>query len=177
MGFRQKTISVFLCALVILGAGCMFKQSQYTGVMSYRNGRVYLQNKNYYRVGVLPEGWRQKDFKARAISFYNEAYKSSINTDAFCAKSFADRPLDTLAGELAAVLSDRTTLTTEEFMLDGRGALRLLVTGTMDGVAVNMDIVVVKKDGCNFDLVAVMPPDAPDAVTSDFETFFNGFHY
>ena len=177
MGIRQKSISVLLCALVILGAGCVFKQSQYTGVMSYRNGRVYLQNKNYYRVGVLPEGWRHMDSKARAISFYNEAYKSSINTDAFCAKSFADRPLDTLAGELSSVLSDRTTLTTEEFMLDGRGALRLLVTGTMDGVAVSMDIVVVKKNGCNFDFVAVTPPDAPDALTNDFETFFNGFHY
>lgn len=177
MGIRQKAVSVLVCSLVLAGAGCVFKKADYIGVMSYRNGRVFLQNKNYYRVGILPEGWRRMESKARAISFHHDGYRTSITTDAFCGKSFVDRPLDTLAGELATALSDRTTVSTQEFMLDERGALRLLVKGTMDGVPLQMDIVVVKKDGCNFDFIAVMPPDAPPQVTSDFEGFLKGFHY
>ena len=145
--------------------------------MSYRDGRVYLQNRQYYKVGILPAGWRWMESNARAISFHNESYRSSINTDAFCGKSYVDRPLDTLAGELATALSDRTTVSTQEMTLDGRGALRIFVKGKMDGVPLNMDIVVVKKGACNFDFVAVMPPDAPSDVTRDFETFFTGFHY
>jgi len=178
MGVIHKAIGVLVCVFVLAGAGCVFKKAQSIGVMSYRGGRVFLQNRKYYRVGILPEGWRRMDTKARAVSWYNESYKSSITTDAFCGKSFSDRPLDTLAGELSSALSnDRTTTSSQKMMLDERGALRLSVTGTMDGVTVVMDIVVVKKDGCNFDFVAVMPPDAPDQVISDFEAFFMGFHY
>lgn len=145
--------------------------------MSYRHGRVFLQYGGFYRVGDLPDGWQRMSSKARAISFYNETYRSSITTDAFCGRSFSDRPLDTLAGELSSVLSDRTTVTTKEFMLDERGALALTVEGTMDGVPIEMNIVVVKKDGCNFDFIAVMPPDAPEQVSHDFEQFYGGFHY
>lgn len=178
MGIRHKALSVVVCGFVLAGAGCVFKKAESIGVMSYRNGRVFLQNKNYYHVGILPDGWRRMDTKARVISWHNEAYKSSVTTDAFCGKSFSDRPLDTLAGELASALSnDRMTTSSREMMLDERGALRLSVAGTMDGVPVEMDIVVVKKNGCNFDFIAVMPPDAPNQVTDDFEDFFNGFHY
>jgi len=145
--------------------------------MSYRNGKVFLQNKDFYRVGTLPDSWQRMKSRARAISFYNDGYKTSITTDAFCGKSFSDRPLDTLAGELTSVLSDRTTVSTEDFMLDERGAKRFLVIGKMDGVPLQMDIVVVKKNNCNFDFVAVMPPDASADVKRDFEGFFNGFHY
>ncbi len=146
--------------------------------MSYRNGKVFLQYGGYYRVGLLPFGWRRIKWSSKAVSFYNDSYKSSISTDAFCGKSFVDRPLDALAGELSAALSDdRETKWTQEMFLDGRGALRVFVTGTMDGVLVNMDIVVVKKNDCNFDFVAVSRPDSPKEMTKDFETFFGGFSY
>lgn len=128
-------------------------------------------------MGQLPDGWVRMKVSRRAISFYNESYKASISTDAFCGRSFSDRPLDALAGELSAVLAERETKWTEEMMLDGRGALRVFVEGKMDGVPVNMDIVVVKKDECNFDFVAVRPPNASQDVTFDFEGFFKAFQY
>ena len=173
-----KTSGVVVSLLCLFVGGCLFKKASSRGVMSYRHERVFLQYGGYYRVGALPDGWTRLNVSSKAISFYNEAYKSTISTDAFCGRSFADRPLDALAGELAAALSnDRETKWTEDMMLDGRGALRIFVTGTLDGVPVNMDIVVVKKDGCNFDFVAVAPPDAPQEVAFDFEGFFKGFHY
>lgn len=145
--------------------------------MSYRNNNVYLQYGGYYKVGHLPDGWARIDVSRRAVSFYNEDYQASISTDAFCGRAFSDRPLDALAGELSSALADRETKWTEDMMLDGRGALRVFVEGTMDGVPLNMDIVVVKKDECSFDFVAVMPPNAPQDVTFDFEGFFKAFHY
>jgi len=177
-GFGSHILCGLFCVFSIyLLAGCVFGTSESIGVMSYRHEKVYLQNRTFYKVGRLPSGWRRMESKARAISFYNEAYKASITTDAFCGKSFSDRPLDTLAGELTSVLSDRTTVSTQDMMLGGRGAKRFLVLGKMDGVPLQMDAVVVKKNSCNFDFVAVMPPDAPADVKQDFEGFFNGFHY
>ena len=117
------------------------------------------------------------EVKARAITFYNDNYKASITTDAFCGKSFTDRPLDALAGELTSVLSDRTTVSTQDMMLDGRGALRVFVEGKMDGVPLKMDVVVIKKNNCNFDFVSVTPTDASNEVKNDFEGFLKSFHY
>ncbi len=178
MGAKYKIALISVFIVLFISGSCIFKSPKHRGVMSYRHGKVFLQYGGYYRVGELPGGWRRLDSDARAITWYNENYKASISTDAFCGKSFSDRPLDTLGGELASALSnDRKTTSAKDMTLDGRGALRLAVAGTLDGVAVNMDIVVVKKDGCNFDFYAVMPPDAPYDVTSDFEEFFKGFHY
>jgi hypothetical protein len=177
-GFRSAILAGLVCATSVgLFVSCVFGPSKAIGVMSYRNGKVFLQNKDFYRVGTLPNGWQRMKSRARTISFYNEGYKSSITTDAFCGKSFSDRPLDTLAGELTSVLSDRTTVSTKDMTLSDRGAKRFLVVGKMDGVPLQMDIVVVKKNACNFDFVAVMSPDAPIEVKSDFENFFNGFRY
>jgi hypothetical protein len=173
-----KSFGAVLLLFTLLVSGCLFKKASSRGVMSYRSGRVFLQYGGYYYVGSLPEGWKRMDVSSKAVSFYNRSYGSSISTDAFCGRSFDDRPLDALAGELSSALSDdRETKWTEDMMMDGRGALRVFVTGTLDGVPVNMDIVVVKKDGCSFDFVAVAPPGAPEDVTRDFEGFFRGFHY
>ena len=139
----------------LLYNSCIFKSNPYRGVMSYRNQKVYIQGGGFYKVGKLPQGWERMHASSKAISFYNKSYDSSITTDVFCGREFSDRPLEVLAGEFASALANKKVIFTDNIMLSERGALRLSVSGKMDGVDVGMDIVVVKRNGCNFDFVAV----------------------
>lgn len=173
---RIATTIVLVC-LLLLQAGCLFKPQKSKGVISYRHQKVYLAKYQYYEVGLLPEGWERMPTRARAISFYNPAARSSISTDAICSRQVQDRPLASLASDIATALEKRTISDERPFMLDGRGALRQRVTGRMDGVPMAVDMVVVRKDGCVFDFYAVTPADADDSVTGAFESFFSAFHY
>ena len=170
-------VVVSIIAALLVEGGCAFGPTRFKGVMSYRSGRVYLKHDRYYRVGKLPRGWRRMKTKARAISFYNRDLKSSISTDAFCGASVGDRPLDSLGGEVISALDERKVVEEVPFTLDGRGALRQRAEGNLDGVSVVLDLVVIKKSGCVFDMYAIMPPEFVDEVAEPFETFFRAFHY
>ena len=170
-------VAVFF-ALFADFAGCIFGPAKFKGVIGYRpDGRVFIQHDRYYRVGVLPSGWQAMKTKARAISFYNSDYKSSISTDAFCGRDVTDRKLETLGGEMITALEGRSVLYEKNFDLDGRGAVRQKLTGSLDGVSVVVDLVVVRKNGCVFDFYAVMPPNNAANTGDDFENFFGAFHY
>lgn len=170
-------VLIALVAAYIASGGCIFGPQPFKGVMSYRNGRVYLRRGTFYRVGKLPAEWERMRTRARAISFYNPKYRSSISTDAYCGRSVGDRSLDSLGGEIISALEDRTVIEEENFSLNRRGAVRQLVKGSVDGVAVVVDLVIVRKDGCVFDLYATMPPERRELVRGSFETFFGGFSY
>lgn len=170
-------ISMVVVCLLALQAGCIFKPQKYKGVISYRHQKVYLAKHQYYEVGPLPEGWERISTRARAISFYNADARSSISTDAICSRSVQERPLASMASDIASALEGRSISDQREFMLDGRGALRQRVVGKVDGVPTAVDMVLVRKGGCVFDFYDVSPAQADAAVTEAFETFFMAFHY
>ncbi len=62
-------------------------------------------------------------------------------------------------------------------MLGGREALRTVAEGTLDGVDVILDTVVIKKNNCLFDFALVAHPQKHADAVNDFETFFQGFQY
>lgn len=176
---RWGETKIFALAVIIawLAGGCIFGATSYKGVMSYRDGRVYIRHDNFYRVGKLPEGWERMRSGARVISFYNDSLKSSVSTDAFCGRAVGDRRLDALGGEILSALDERTVISEKTIDLDGRGASRQVANGKLDGVPVQVDLVVAKKNGCTFDFYAVTPRGADPRVTEMFEQFFGGFSY
>jgi hypothetical protein len=167
----------------VVSFGCVLKRQPFKGVVSYDNGRVYLEPDRYYKkgiyysVGLLPQGWERMSTRARTVSFYNESYRSSISTDAYCGKSVRDRTLLSLTGDIVTALEDRKFGDEKEFMLDGRGALRQQIEGKVDGVPTIVDLVTIRKDGCVFDFYLVSPKSAPVDATLNFENFFGAFHY
>ena len=176
----MKRISIVIlaaCGLALSSSGCFFKPQPPRGVMSYRHGKVFLHKDDYYTVAELPDGWSRMHTRARTISFYNEGLRSSISTDAICDRTQVNRTLSSLAGEVGSALENRTVVREEEFMLDGRGALRRHYEGKLDGVPTAVDLVVVRKDPCVFDFYLVAPKGTDDTARADFETFFGAFHY
>lgn len=65
----------------------------------------------------------------------------------------------------------------EHFRLVGRDALRSRVHARLDGVEVHMELVLVKKNGCLFDLMYIASPQAFSAGVSDFRRVVDGFRY
>jgi len=179
----KRSLGVILVLSLMLNA-CIFGRPGAASrkVMSYRDGHVFLtgSRNDYYNVGLLPGGWDRMRLRAYTIAFHNEDMGATISTDAFCGSLYEDVPLPTLTSQLFGGVEDFEITKTYEFTLNERGALRTIAKGTLDGVPLNFDIVVLKKNKCMFDFICVAPDDNETdimTITSDFEQFFNGFQY
>jgi hypothetical protein len=169
-------VSLLLVGGLLWQADC-FGPNRYYAVMSHRANRVFIRHDDWYYVGKLPEGWENLRTGVKSASWYNPDYLSTISTEVFCEISVGDQPISVVASDVASALEQRTVTDSQKLWLDGRGALREKVSGSVDGVPVVMDIVAIKKDNCAFDMVAIMPPGEVPNVTPVFEDFFNGFRY
>jgi len=165
------------CFSFIGGDACVLGPNRYYAVMGVRDNYVFIRHDRWYEVGKLPEGWKTMHTRVKSASWYSPEYLSSISTEVLCESSVGDRPVDVVAGSVAAAMADRVVSDHQTFMLDERGAVRQTVTGSVDGVPLVMDVVAVNKNNCAFDFIAVMPPDQVANVQPIFEEFFNGFHY
>lgn len=173
--FRKAAL--LLAPLVFFLLVACFGGVKKTGkVVDYKPGRV-ITKKGFYQVGELPADWYRIKLDLAAINFRNDRYGSTISTDSYCDQAYDDAPLQALAGHLYAGLQDLKIKSQEPMMLDQRGALRSSVSATLDGVPVQIETVVIKKDWCLFDFFLVGPPERVAGALSDFERFYNGFAY
>jgi hypothetical protein len=176
--FRKIGILIAL-ALSLMCSHCfLFGGVKNTGrVRSYEPGKVITQ-KSYYNVGDLPDSWqRTKIGSYKTIAFYNPELKSTLETDAFCDDAYDDASLQVLTTHLYFDIRDKKTRWEKPFMLSGRGALRSVAEGKVDGVPIVLDTVVIKKDDCLFDFAMASEPDLYSKAAADFERFFKGFQY
>jgi hypothetical protein len=80
-----------------------------------------------------------------------------------------------LTRHLLMGFTEREELSQQLITLDGREALRSRHAAKMDGVPVELELVVLKKDGCVFDFTYVAPPGQAQARMSDFDGLLAGF--
>lgn len=86
-----------------------------------------------------------------------------------------DPSLDSLESDLVSALSSSHELKKEQIQFNGRTAIRSSHQGEMDGVAVQMEILVFKKNSCSYSLTLVGRSKAFDASKKIFEGFTKGF--
>jgi hypothetical protein len=162
---------------LLLGLVACFGGVKQSGkVIGYEPGRV-LTKDGFYKVGALSGDWLRILRGNALIAFRNNDLKSTISTDAFCDQAFDDAPLSMLTKHLFAGLQDVKVLKEQSFNLDNRGALRTLFKGSLDGVEVMIDAVVIKKDWCLFDFYLVSPSAKYAEAAPPFTEFFQGFAY
>lgn len=174
----MKKTRVFggVATLFFIFAACLPAQKT-ASIIGYRNQQVFVKKDVAYRIGELPSSWRKFNVPAKAVAFHNDDLNATISTDAFCEGSFEDLPLATLTGQLFAGTAGHSIIKEGEFVLDGRGALRTISTGSIDGVGLKFDSVVVKKNNCTIDFVYIAPPENYEGGVKDFEKFYNGFGF
>ncbi|MDO8527957.1 MAG: hypothetical protein Q7T03_09755 [Deltaproteobacteria bacterium] len=145
--------------------------------MAYKNQTVYLDRYHYFKVGPLPDTWKLKMGKNPGIIFVQPKNGSRIATEAMCGGSFEDMPLVLSTAEILIGMKDLRTLKSESWKLNERSALYTKANASLDGVPIQINIVVLKKNECEFDFYSIARPSHADQVTSDFLTFVKGFDY
>jgi hypothetical protein len=149
----------------LAGLGC--------GTRGQLVGDVYRDGAVSFRIGRLPSTWRRVQVAGGQLAFHH-AEGGSILVHATC-QPRADVPLDVLTNHLLFGFEDRRELGRAAFALDGRQALRTRLAARLDGVPVVLDLVVLRKDDCIYDLELASSPVVFADRRPDFERFFEGF--
>ncbi len=129
-----------------------------------------------YRIGELPKGWHRVFLEDNDLAFAEDGDTGrAIAANATC-EGHDDPPLPVLTRHLLMGFTEREEQSQHLMSLDGREALRSRYTAKLDGVPVELELVVLKKDGCVFDFSYVAPLARAQERRADFDTLLAGFH-
>ncbi|MFP2898138.1 hypothetical protein [Corallococcus sp. 4LFB] len=130
-----------------------------------------------YRVGPLSNTvWERRGFDDNDLAFVERGGTGRVIATNSTCKDHDDPSLQVLTKHLLMGFTERQDLGQRTFTLDGREALRSRYVAKLDGVPIQLELVVVKKDNCVFDFSYVAPVGTADARMADFEGVFQGFH-
>lgn len=159
-----RKIEPLLIAGLLAGTGC---------AASRFDGNVYRDGDIAFRLGERPSGWRQIDIQDSAVAFRDDANAATIAVNARCGKDAEDVPLESLTHHLFLQFTEREQVHQTRVPLDGREALITEMTAKLDGVQKHFLVVVLKKDGCVYDLLRIA--DNSDAGAEEFERYYQTF--
>lgn len=158
--------SLSTISLLLLASGCSHGRAT-VGRNIHQDGRTA------YRVGWLPPDWRRIHVKNEDLAFAHPD-GGTIFAHATCER-VEDAPLDVLANHMLFDIEIDREVSRTEMTLDGRKALRSTVIGELDGVPIEIDLVVLRKNGCVYDLGLIADRDTFPKRLADFDVFVHGF--
>ncbi len=159
---RTALAALLLALAAACGHGASFEDSV------YRKGALEV------RVGPVPPAWRRVSIDGADLAFRDDARSGSALFNVRCGNRDDDAPLEALTAHLIMGTTDRVYDSQETVPFDRREAMHTLLRAKLDGVPMQYDIYVMKKDGCLYDLVYVAPPDRFAEGSADFERFAQG---
>jgi len=155
-------------AAVVAAGACTHAPALHDGVFQKSDRTVHL--------GPVPPGWQRVHVDGADLAWRDQGLEGSALFDLRCHQRDDDAPLPVLTEHLIMGTTDREVQSQETIPFDGREALHTLMLAKLDGVPMQYDIYVMKKDGCVYDLVYVAPPSRYAAGSADFERFARGLH-
>jgi hypothetical protein len=164
-----------LIASLWLGAGCASARASVDASGRQVSARSNGDEVNY-RIGPVPADWRRVELPDGPDLAW-EVGSSGVLVHVYhaCGRSM-DSPLPSLVQQLLIGFTDREFLEEETIPFDGREARHALVRARLDGRPVLVELFVLKKDGCVFDLSCTGDPDRLPAARGAFRAFVDGFH-
>ena len=135
---------------------------------------VFVKDGVRYEVKPPPETWRQVSLEGNDLAFVAPGSGHSIAVNSTC-RDTGDPPLEVLVMHLLIGFTDRVRVSQEPGMLDGRASLAARYTAKLDGVPVELFLVVTKKDGCVYDFSYVSPEGRFDEQRAAFDSLVAHF--
>lgn len=126
-----------------------------------------------YRLGALGGHWQRHPSDAD-LSFYDPDLDAMIMVNSECPAEH-DAPLKVAANTLLLGFTDRELLVDEPIEVGGREGLHRRLRAKLDGAPLMLDLVVLKKDECLYDLVYLAPPATAGRGEPDFLRLVAGF--
>lgn len=127
-----------------------------------------------YEIGPVPPGWRRIEIGDNDLAWFDASTRSVAHVDHTCERS-QDTPLPALVRHLLIGFTQLEFSLEETIPFDQREARHVILRARLDGVPSSIELYVMKKDGCVYDLGVVAPPERFDAVRPVFDTFVRGF--
>jgi hypothetical protein len=140
------------------------------------DGAVLRKGELVVHLGPVAPNWRRIEVEGADLAFHDDAREASTLFDVRCGRRDDDAPLSVLTDHLIMGTTERQFDTQETVPFDGREALHSVLRAKLDGVPMQYEIYVMKKDGCVFDIVYVAPPDRLAQGAPEFERFVHGVH-
>lgn len=144
-----KTISLLLLLLGWAGA-CASSSG------TYRDG-TFVRAGIRYHLDPPGTGWERVRFSGNDLA-WTDGGGRVIAVNSEC-EDHGDPPLKVLTDHLLIGFEQREVLSRNPVQLAGRAALHTSMLAQLDGVPVRLELLVLKKDGCVFDLTYLGPPD------------------
>ena len=139
------------------------------------DGRVFHAGRMSFHTGPIPSTWERVSIDGPLVAFHDRTTNGAVDVYAQCGKDADDVPLVALRHHLLIGFTERAVKREETIPFDGREALHTVLEAKLDGVPVSLDLYVLKKDGCVYDLVYVAPPSKFGNGVQGFEAFAAGF--
>lgn len=162
----KKTTAFLYFTLALSGYGC--------GRAEF-DGRTYSANDVSFRVGPLPATWQKIEVEGARLAYRDPQSDTIISIGARCGRDADDVPLEALTKHLFIQFTERQIAEQKRFELDGREALATTLRAKLDGVPRRFRVVVLKKDGCVYDLSEIATAQATHQSDSVFEQVVSGF--
>jgi hypothetical protein len=119
---------------------------------------VYREGPLAFRIGDVPPAWRPLRVEGATLAYRDESHLASILLSGRCNRRDDDVPLLALTDHLVMGTTSREIASQETIPFDGREAMHTRLRAKLDGVLMDYNIFVLKKDGCVYDFVYVADP-------------------
>jgi len=127
-----------------------------------------------YVFGPVDPSWQRIEVPGNDVAWFDPDTRGMVHVDHTCERSM-DTPLPSLVQHLLMGFTAREFVSEETVPFDGREARHVVVQARLDGVPRTLELYVMKKDGCVFDLGYVAPPERFAQGRGRFEAFVRGF--
>jgi hypothetical protein len=129
-----------------------------------------------FKVGLPGSDWTSHREQGTQVAWRNKSMPIMMQVRSQC-QEHGDSDLESLTDHLRIDWTGWTVLEERLIELVDRDALRSTVEGKLDGVSMKAELIVIKKDGCIFDLDYFAPTRYFDAGLPAFEKVVEGFRF
>ncbi len=130
-----------------------------------------------YRVALPTAREWQVAADGRAdLELHRAASRAGILVNATCEGRAPTRPLAVLTRHLTFGIQGMEAREQSELTVAGHPAIKVLLTGRLDGAPVEVEAYVVKGERCVYDLIYAAPPGEFAEGKADFEAFLSSFN-
>ena len=135
--------------------------------------RIYDNGSVRYRVGALAQGFEPVSVGDNDLAWHHPQL-GTISVNSTC-QQYEDVPARALVNQLLMGTTERVYRVEETVTLDGRAAQHVIADVELDGVPVTLDVYLIVKDGCVYDLTHVAGRARAEQSRTLFERFVHSF--
>ena len=151
---------------------CLSSTNCSTG--SSLRGNEYADDTVRYEITGPGDGWREVQVENANIAWIHDTTAAALMVNSHC-EGVEDANLQVLTRHLTIGMEDRQVITEEEVDTSRRKALVTTLTASIDGVSRKLRILVLKKDGCVYDVVLSAHPDRWTSAEAGFTRVIERF--